>query len=126
MSALIPRFLRTMSFTVCGLIASDFAKRYPLISIGRRNSSWRISPGWIAHAAGVRRTSAMSLPSNQCCILVVVRDFDLVRVTVIPHKADPKLVVDSNCVLFPALAFETRSEERRVGEEYRDGGFLFP
>jgi hypothetical protein len=49
----------------------------------------------------------MSLPSNQCCILVVVRDFDLVRVTVIPHKADPKLVVDSNCVLFPALAFET-------------------
>jgi hypothetical protein len=39
-------------------------------------------------------------------LLVVVDDLDVIRVPVLPPKADPPLIVDANTVLARSVAFE--------------------
>jgi hypothetical protein len=49
---------------------------------------------------GKRRT-AIALPPRR---LVVVRDFDIVGISILPPETDPILVVDPNTVLTRAVA----------------------
>src|ERR1700686_138133 len=58
-------------------------------SIGRRNSSFSISPG-----CGFGRRS------------VIVRDFDIEGISVIPPEADAPLIVDADRVLPGTVCFE--------------------
>src|SRR5207249_3867070 len=60
------------------------------------NSSRRISPGGI----GSRRFLAIVIP------LLIVHNLDLMRVSVLPSKADAPLVVDANAVLTLSVAVQ--------------------
>jgi hypothetical protein len=61
---------------------------------GSRNSSLRISPGWLVTRLGV------------AIFLVVIDDFDIDRPFLGPSKADAPLIVDSNGILSLALPCE--------------------
>lgn len=103
-SALIPRFRRSMSLTVCGLTSSACARRYPEIFIGLRNSCFKISPGWTAQAAAVRLLKAICGKSPS--VIVVISDFNVVSMTVFPGETNSVFVVDPNCVLASPLFME--------------------
>jgi hypothetical protein len=70
--------------------------------MGFKNSSNNISPGCVGgRCFGKRRLTSW---------LVVIDDFDLVGMTVLPFETDPELLVDPDAVLiFPvaAKAFQT-------------------
>src|SRR4051812_23936000 len=72
-------------------------------AIGLRNSSRRISPGWVGSRGVGTRTIGASLAAISS---MVVHDFDVVRLVLGPDEADPVLVVDPNAVLALSIAGE--------------------
>src|SRR3954454_326927 len=62
MSALIPLFFSVISLTRCGLTEIAFARAYPEILRGFKNSYLRISPGCVAHADCVLRLKGIVPP----------------------------------------------------------------
>jgi hypothetical protein len=111
MSALMPLFLSNMSLTDCGFTSRDWARRYPVIFIGLRNSRRKISPGWIAQAAPVRLSNAIYIPLPD---LVVIGYFHVVSVAVFPGETHPVLSVYPNCMLTGPVFFEgMKSVSRR-------------
>ena len=66
-----------------------------LIPRGFRRSSRRISPGC---TGGSRRAFLGIVPPS-----VVVHDLDVLRFAVLPHEADPILVIDPDAVLPPPI-----------------------
>ncbi len=66
-----------------------------LIPRGFRRSSRRISPGC---TGGSRRAFLGMIPPS-----VVVHDLDVLCFTVLPHEADPILVIDPDAVLPPPI-----------------------
>jgi hypothetical protein len=66
-----------------------------LIPRGFRRSSRRISPGC---TGGSRRAFLGMVPPS-----VVVHDLDVLRFAVLPHEADPILVIDPDAVLPPPI-----------------------
>src|SRR6266566_4238526 len=95
--ALIARSPRTISLIRRGGTLISLANRYWLMPSGARNSSWRISPGWIGLI--VRRTSGPPLS-------MIVHDLDFMRVAILPAKANPPLVVHANTVFARPVAVE--------------------
>jgi hypothetical protein len=79
------------------------AKSDCVIAIGFKNSSSSISPGWVgARFLGnlvfivedIEARRAGSLPA-----LVVVRNFDLIGISILPTETDPILLIDTNTCL---------------------------
>src|SRR5689334_7955913 len=79
------RLPSTISLMRRGATCTARASAFWLRSIGLRNSSSRISPGW-----GLR---------NNAFLVVVVDDFDMHGSSLMPNKTDAPLVVDPNRVL---------------------------
>src|SRR3990172_7326950 len=79
------------------------AKADCVIPRGFRNSSSSISPGWVGGRCVGSRRRTKGFPLDP---LVIVRDFDVVGIAVLPPKTDPVLVVDANAVLPCAVAAE--------------------
>src|SRR5579884_2208144 len=70
------------------------ARALALMSIGRRYSSRRISPGWMGR---------MALRGMGAFLLVIVDDFDVLGSARRPAEADAELVVDTDGVLAGAV-----------------------
>src|SRR5205823_2901485 len=88
-SAVMARWPRTISLIRRGGTPVSLARRYWLRPSGARNSSCRISPGWIGGNFG----RGMGIPS------MVVGDLDIVGLAVRPSEAEAPLVVDADAVL---------------------------
>src|SRR5262245_14298904 len=75
------------------------------IPSGFRNSCNNISPGCVGGRwVGSRRSTRRACERDP--FLMVIRDFDLVGITVLPGKADPKLNIDTNAVLALPISLE--------------------
>ncbi len=103
-SAVTPRLPRTISFKRGKDTPSRWAKADCETPIGSRNSLSSISPGWVGGrcVGSTRRTSA-ARPRGA---LVVVSDFDLRGIAVLPAKADAVLSVDPDAVLAEPVALQ--------------------
>ena len=84
-----------------------FASRYCVTPKGRRNSSIRISPGWMG--GSLAAPGAIDMPivfalsySMRIADSVVIHNFDLVGIPLPPEKADSPAIVDADAMLsFP-------------------------
>jgi hypothetical protein len=88
------RFPSTISLIRLAGTLNPFAKRYCERSSGFRNSSNNTSPG----CTGGIRGGLDFLP------LMVINDFDFIRIAISPLKTDAPLVVYPNAVLASAIA----------------------
>src|SRR5690242_13529017 len=86
------RLPSTISLMRRGGTRTARASAFWLRSIGFKNSSSRISPGW-----GLRSSPLLA---------VVVDDFDISRPSLVPNKADAPLVVDPDRILSLTIGFE--------------------
>jgi hypothetical protein len=101
-SGVIPRFSRTISFTVGAETPKSTDNLYGEMPIGRRNSSRRISPGCTAHPAGPSFLMLTILSLNIHAKSVIIRDLYVVRIAVQPDETNSELVVNTNAMLpFP-------------------------
>src|SRR4051812_22597092 len=88
---------------------------------GCRNSSNSISPGWVGGRwVGNRRCTRAATGAR----LVVVRDFDVVGIAVLPSETDPILFVDANAVLATTRTTEQFQTITRRNRQLRQ--FAYP
>ena len=83
----------TISLIRRGATLMSLANRYWLMPKGFRNSSSRISPGWMGGEFCLRHHE----------LLVVVYDLDIMGVTFLPSEADSPLGINSNTILSGAI-----------------------
>ncbi len=96
-SGVTPRFPRTTSFSLGNETPSRIAKLDWEIPSGFRNSSRSISPGCVGgNSRGSRRPTRWR---GFFAFLMVVNDFDLVGITVLPAEAYSVLIVYPDAVL---------------------------
>src|SRR6185369_13676601 len=79
---------------------------------GSRNSSARISPGWVVMRCGVMARA----------FLVVVNDLDVLRALGSPVETEAPLIVDPNRILALAIASEdlqpVARDRSKIGQAY--------
>lgn len=104
-SGVILRLPRIISFNRGKEIPRRAANADWLIPRGFRNSWSSISPGWVGGLlVGSRRTTGDCDDLPRCGrFSVIVRDFDLVRISILPAKAHAILLIDSNTVLADSI-----------------------
>ena len=113
---------RTISLSRGEEMPSRMANADWLMPSGFKNSSRSISPGCVgARSVGKRRVTRLvgrrALPGRR---LVVVRDFDVVRIAIVPAKADAILLVDADAVLTRAIAAEPLEPVARGDGQFGD------
>ena len=115
-SAVTPRFSRTISFSRGKDTPSWIANADCERPSGLRNSSSRISPGCTGGTVvGNRRLSSDRVGAVR---LLVVRDFDVVRRELLPAKAGTILWIDANAVLALAITAEPLQSIARRNREF--------
>src|SRR5208282_4390076 len=99
-SAVTPRAPLTMALMRLEGTCSSAASALALSLSGFKNSSRKISPGWVVVRVGVIKAVLHAMGS------VVVRDLDRRRSFFRPDEANPELVVDPDAVLALAVSFK--------------------